>query len=130
MGEVNMRSTYGKVYFGVMVLMFLGSLFSGPDGPLDVLNTLLAAFIFVGGYGYLNSVRIGSAGIWKLYFWVFILLGIAGFLYGLVESWPELTLLALFIILFVIVLWIPLVAMLWLYAFSEPEIWSPRKTEA
>jgi len=125
-----MRSTYGKVYFAVMVLMFLGSLFSGLDGPMDVLNTLLAAFVFVGGYGYLNSLRIGSAGIWKLYFWMFVVFGIAGLVYGLVASWPELTLQAVFIILFVIVLWIPLVAMLWLYAFSEPEIWNPRKAEA
>ncbi len=53
-----------------MLVLFVLSILSGVEGPLDVVNALISAFVFVGAYGFLAKVAIGTRGFWQFYFWL------------------------------------------------------------
>ena len=120
---------YLKVYYCVMLVLFVLSLLSGFEEPLDVVNALISAFVFVGAYGFLAKVAIGTRGFWQFYFW---LLGISTVVSFVVGTWylrEEMTVGLMVLLLFVAVLWLPMFMIIWLYGFVDKEPWSTPGSE-
>ena len=124
----NWRS-YLKVYYFGMLILFVFSIFRGFEELMDVVNALISAFVFVGAYGFLAKVAIGTRGFWQVYFWLSAISTLIGVVLGAWSLREELTLGLMMLLLFVVILWLPMFMVIWLYAFVDQEPWKNTEPE-
>ena len=96
---------------------------------MDVVNALISAFVFVGAYGFLAKVAIGTRGFWQVYFWLSAISTLIGVVLGAWSLREELTLGLMMLLLFVVILWLPMFMVIWLYAFVDQEPWKNTEPE-
>ncbi len=113
---------------GMLILFVLGIL-SGFEGPMDAVNAILSAFAFVGVYGFLAKVPIGTRVFWQVYFWVFVVSSAVGLFLGIWSFRAEMTLGMMMFISFMVLLWLPMLMVVWLYAFVDQQPWSNSEPE-
>ncbi len=118
----NWRSYFRVYYFG-MIVLFVFSLLSGFEGPVDVVNAVISSFAFVGAYGFLANVAIGNRGFWQVYIWLSAIIGLGSIGIGAWEIRAELSVGITLFLCLMMVIWLPLFMVIWLYAFVDRAVW-------
>jgi hypothetical protein len=124
-----------KLYFGLMSLLVMGSIGGGLiEGPhpiypvADYVILSLTAAQLVGLYGYAFNRPLLSESLWRLAFPVFVLnllatLWIGGVRFAAAQGDVEVPAATIFVSLFGLPLFLPLLIADRRYAFRSPAIW-------
>ncbi len=121
--------TYLKVYYAVMLGLFVLGIGGGVEEPLDVVNAIITGFVFVGVYGFLARVPIATRGFWQFYFGLFVVSSVVTLLMGAWSLRHEMTVGLILFLMFVAALWLPMFMAIWLYAFVDSHPWKNPEPE-